>query len=52
MKTAAFVDGKSDEYNAILQALEKTHWNKTKAASLLSITRRTIYNKIKEFNIQ
>lgn len=45
------VDKKNGEYEAILQALEKTHWNKTKAASLLGITRRTIYNKIKNYDI-
>jgi len=30
----------------ILNALNKTHWNKTKAARLLGISRRTIYRKI------
>ena len=44
--------GESSEYNTILQALKKTHWNKTHAAKLLGISRRTIYNKIKEFNIR
>ena len=40
-----------EDPQAILQALEKTDWNKTKAASLLGISRRSIYRKIKEFNI-
>lgn len=35
----------------IIQALEKTGWNKAKAARLLGISRRTIYRKIKEHNI-
>jgi len=35
----------------ILQALERTDWNKAKAAQLLGISRRTIYRKIKEYNI-
>ncbi|KKM78597.1 hypothetical protein LCGC14_1358360 [marine sediment metagenome] len=53
IKTAPFVNGKNnDEYNAILQVLEKTRWNKTRAACLLGITRRSVYNKIKKFNIQ
>ena len=52
IKTAPFVNGKNNEYNTILQVLEKTRWNKTRAASLLGITRRSIYNKIKKFNIQ
>ena len=30
----------------VLNALNKTHWNKTKAARLLGISRRTIYRKI------
>jgi PAS domain S-box-containing protein len=42
---------KSDEYNNILQALEKTGWNKTKAARILGISRRTLYRKIKEHSI-
>jgi transcriptional regulator of acetoin/glycerol metabolism len=52
IKTAPFVNGKNNEYNTILQVLEKTHWNKTNAANLLGISRRTIYNKIKEYNIR
>lgn len=39
------------EQHAVLQALEKTAWNKTKAALLLGMSRRTIYRKIKEFKI-
>jgi len=30
----------------ILSALNKAHWNKTKAARLLGISRRSIYRKI------
>ena len=51
IKTTPSVDARSSEYNTILQALEKTHWNKTNAANLLGISRRTIYNKIKEHDI-
>ena len=51
IKTTPSVDEKSNEHNKILQALEKSHWNKAKAAKLLGISRRTIYNKIKEYNI-
>ncbi len=36
----------------ILTALEKTKWNKSKAASLLGIARRTIYRRIEEFDIK
>jgi PAS domain S-box-containing protein len=35
----------------ILDALNKAHWNKTKAARLLGISRRTIYRKICLFQI-
>lgn len=36
----------------ILMALEKARWNKSKAASLLGIARRTIYRRMEEFNIK
>ena len=36
---------------AILEALEKTGWNKARAARLLDISRQTIYRKIREFEI-
>lgn len=44
-------DGKADDPEAILQALEKCAWNKTKAAQMLGMSRRSIYRKIKEYNI-
>ncbi|WP_306353095.1 sigma-54-dependent transcriptional regulator [Flavobacterium sp. '19STA2R22 D10 B1'] len=40
-----------DEALAIRQALEKTNYNKTKAAILLDIDRKTLYNKLKLYNI-
>lgn len=42
---------KSNERDAIVQALEKAGWNKAKAARLLGIDRTTIYQKIKKLNI-
>lgn len=39
------------ERNAVLEALEKTGYNKTKAAELLDIDRSTLYNKIRQFQI-
>ncbi|MBM4311326.1 MAG: PAS domain-containing protein [Deltaproteobacteria bacterium] len=35
----------------IRDALEKTKWNRTKAAQLLGISRRTFYRKLKEFDL-
>ena len=37
---------------AILEALKKTRWNKTKAATLLGISRRTMHRKLHEFQIK
>ena len=51
-KISASGDLGTDESHAILHALEKTSWNKARAARLLGMSRRTIYRKIKEFNIK
>ena len=32
----------------LLQALEKTRWNKTEAARLLGVSRQTLYRRIKK----
>ncbi len=52
-KTAILISTKkkSNNQEAIVQALEKTGWNKAKAARLLGIDRKTIYIKIKKYNI-
>ncbi|QDO95113.1 sigma-54-dependent Fis family transcriptional regulator [Formosa sediminum] len=42
---------KDHEKDLIIRALEQTNNNKTKAAKLLNVTRKTLYNKIKEYNI-
>jgi len=43
---AANVDA---EYNVILEALKKAGYNKSKAARLLNVDRKTLYNKMKQF---
>jgi predicted ATPase/GAF domain-containing protein/tRNA A-37 threonylcarbamoyl transferase component Bud32 len=37
---------------AILQALEQAQWNKTRAARILSISRRTLYRRLEEYQIK
>ena len=37
------------EYNAIMKVLKEVNFNKTKAAEILKIDRKTLYNKIKFF---
>ena len=39
------------ERNAIISVLEKTGYNKTKAAEVLKIDRKTLYNKLKAYDI-
>ncbi|MGB3588319.1 MAG: sigma-54 dependent transcriptional regulator [Tunicatimonas sp.] len=39
------------ERDAIISVLEKTGYNKTKAANVLKIDRKTLYNKMKSYNI-
>lgn len=45
------VFSKQNEESAIRTALEKTNFNKSKAAKLLDIDRKTLYNKLKLYNI-
>ena len=40
------------EKQMIIEALNKTNQNRTKAAELLGISRRTLQNKIKEYSLQ
>lgn len=37
------------EYDSIVDALKKTNFNQGKAAELLGVSRRTIYNKIRKY---
>ncbi|HSD08094.1 sigma-54 dependent transcriptional regulator [Flavobacterium sp.] len=40
-----------NEKETIIHALSKAHNNKSEAAKLLKITRKTLYNKLKQYNI-
>lgn len=42
---------KDEEESIIREALEKSNFNKSKAAKLLDIDRKTLYNKLKLYNI-
>lgn len=42
---------KEAEYEMIFEALKKVNFNKTKAAKLLDIDRKTLYNKMKNLNL-
>ena len=43
--------GEEDEKQSICSALEKTAWNKAKAARLLGIDRKTLYRKLAKYEI-
>jgi two-component system response regulator HydG len=38
------------EYEMIVDALKKANFNKSKAAKLLNVDRKTLYNKMKQYN--
>jgi transcriptional regulator of acetoin/glycerol metabolism len=50
-KAASVGPGGGDGARTVLEALEKTGWNKSKAARLLGIGRMTLYRKIQEYNL-
>ncbi len=44
-------NGISQQGQAILDALKRARWNKSKAAELLGVSRQTLYRKIDKYNI-
>ena len=43
---------KDEERQRVLDALEKTAWNQTRAAEVLGVSRRTLLNRLDEFQIK
>ena len=39
------------ERQRILDALERTNWNKVKAATVLGMPRRTLYRRLREYGL-
>jgi two-component system response regulator HydG len=39
------------EYDLIIKVLKEVNYNKSKAASILNIDRKTLYNKMKAYNM-
>jgi two-component system response regulator PilR (NtrC family) len=39
------------EKGAVLRALEQTRWNKSKAASLLGVSRRSLFRRMQKFGM-
>jgi len=51
-KDSATMNVKNNEKDLIVNALKKTGGNKTKAAEMLGISRKTIHRKLKEYSIE
>ena len=47
----ASLQSTTSEKELIINALEETHYNKSKAAKLLNIDRTTLYYKMSKYNI-
>ena len=51
-KNEAFsLEEEINDQETVLSALEKTAWNKAKAARILGVSRRTLYRKMKDYKI-
>jgi two-component system response regulator HydG len=51
-KEATPLIGEEAEYDMIMHALRKAKYNKSRAAEILNIHRKTLYNKLRSMNIQ
>ncbi len=53
MKEKNIVQAGKEEYpNHILRTLEKSGWNKAKAARILGISRGTLYKLVKQYDLE
>lgn len=50
--TVSKQSGEAEQTQEILGVLEKTHWNKSKAAQMLGMHRATLHRKIKDLKIE
>jgi two-component system response regulator HydG len=50
-KSYSYPAGSEEETEKIIRTLEKTRWNKARAARLLGISRKTMYRRMKKYNI-
>ncbi|MBA3647111.1 MAG: sigma-54-dependent Fis family transcriptional regulator [Chitinophagales bacterium] len=50
-KTSLKSAAREAEYQTIKKILKQVNYNKTKAAEILNIDRKTLYNKLREFNL-
>jgi len=50
--TEVMLSKEEHEKQSIIQALEKTNNNKSEAAKLLNIARKTLYNKLKQYGLE
>jgi two-component system, NtrC family, response regulator HydG len=46
------VIAEQNERTVIISTLEKVHYNKSKAARMLNIDRKTLYNKLRQYGIE
>ncbi len=51
-KISGPISNNPDNKEEMIRVLNKAKWNKTKAAELLGISRRTLYRRLKQYSIK